>query len=47
MYIGTTPRKILCAQPETFIHIFVHKKDKLIEFLEHMTKVGEGKNSRV
>ena len=34
------PRKINRAEPETFIHIFVHKKDELIEFLEHMTKVN-------
>lgn len=34
-------REILRAEPETFIHIFVHKKDKLIEFLEHMTKVSK------
>ena len=33
-------REILRAEPETFIHIFVHKKNKLIEFLEHMTKVS-------
>ena len=36
-------RKILRAEPETFIHIFVHKQSKLIEFLEHMTKVHHAK----
>ena len=37
--IAGSTRKIVRAEPETFIHIFVHKKNKLIEFLEHMTKV--------
>ena len=37
--IAGSTRKIDRAEPETFIHIFVHKKSKLIEFLEHMTKV--------
>ncbi|CAB4024642.1 vacuolar sorting-associated 11 homolog, partial [Paramuricea clavata] len=40
-------RKILRAEPETFIHIFVHKKNKLIEFLEHMTKVRAKSSSMV
>lgn len=42
-----TSRKVVRAEPETFIHIFVHKKDKLIEFLEHMTKVRSKSSSIV
>ena len=32
-------RKIYKARAEEFIHIFVHQKAKLIEFLEHMVQV--------
>ena len=32
-------RKIHKARAEEFIHIFVHQKAKLIEFLEHMVQV--------
>ena len=32
-------RKIRKARAEEFIHIFVHQKAKLIEFLEHMVQV--------
>ena len=32
-------QKVQRARPEEFIHIFVHQKPKLIEFLEHMTQV--------
>ena len=33
-------RTVLKARPEEFIHIFVHKKRKLIQFLEHMIHVS-------
>ena len=32
-------RKIRKARAEEFIHIFVHQKAHLIEFLEHMVQV--------
>ena len=32
-------QKVLRAPPEEFIHIFVHQKPKLIDFLEHMVQV--------
>ena len=32
-------RTIYKARAEEFIHIFVHQKAKLIEFLEHMVQV--------
>ena len=34
-------RKIHKARAEEFIHIFVHQKAKLIEFLEHMVQVKQ------
>ncbi|XP_046856298.1 vacuolar protein sorting-associated protein 11 homolog [Xenia sp. Carnegie-2017] len=40
-------RRVERAEPETFIHIFVHKKNKLIEFLEHMTRVRKKSSTMV
>ena len=34
-------RTIYKARAEEFIHIFVHQKAKLIEFLEHMVQVKQ------
>ncbi|EDO40103.1 predicted protein [Nematostella vectensis] len=34
-----TDKKTHRSRPEEFIHIFVHQKAKLIEFLEHMTQM--------
>ena len=36
---SSAERKIRKARAEEFIHIFVHQKAKLIEFLEHMVQV--------
>ena len=33
--------RVLKAKPEEFIHIYVQKKEKLMEFLEHMIRVWE------
>ncbi|CAN8016525.1 unnamed protein product [Ixodes persulcatus] len=35
------------SHPEDFIHIFVNKSDKLLEFLEHMVKVQPNSSSLV
>ena len=37
--VPSVERKIRKARAEEFIHIFVHQKAKLIEFLEHMVQV--------
>ena len=37
--VPSAERKIRKARAEEFIHIFVHQKAKLIEFLEHMVQV--------
>ena len=37
--VSSVERKIRKARAEEFIHIFVHQKAKLIEFLEHMVQV--------
>lgn len=40
-------RKIYKARAEEFIHIFVHQKAKLIEFLEHMVQVQPNSSNLV
>eukprot|EP00794_Sanderia_malayensis_P012216 gene12216-13473_t len=39
MVVSNSEPLILRAKPDEFIHIFVHKKQKLVEFLEYVIKI--------
>lgn len=47
MLDGAPPPQEQKSHPEDFIHIFVNKSDKLLEFLEHMVKVQPNSSSLV